>query len=97
MLQTNAELISQVLLVSLLQQLALDSSREPATKLEWLEAVALAIDPSDESIAPHLQGIATQARDSLLANQTVFSTQPKQVFTKFRALTHILVSLSSQQ
>jgi len=94
-LQTQPEVVSQVLLISLLQQLALDARREPEKKLDWLEAVALAIDPADAGIAAHLQMIANQARESLVAASSAYAALPKAEGTRFRALIHILVSLGS--
>ena len=38
-------MLSQQVLLSLLQQLGYDLSREPVTKLNWIKDTAVALDP----------------------------------------------------
>jgi enhancer of mRNA-decapping protein 4 len=96
LLQTEPAAVSQMILISLLQQLAMDVMTDPVSKLEWLESVALAVVPSAADIAPHLPGIARQAREALMANSHALSSLPAQHATRFRALTYILVSLEGE-
>ena len=57
--------LSQGVLLSLLQQLAYDISKETSRKLEWMTAVAAAIQPTDQMINSYGQPIVNQVADVL--------------------------------
>ncbi|XP_011039835.1 PREDICTED: enhancer of mRNA-decapping protein 4 [Populus euphratica] len=57
--------LSQRVLLSLLQQLACDVSKETPRKLEWMTAVAAAIQPTDQMIAYYARPIVEQVCEIL--------------------------------
>ncbi|KAI8103950.1 hypothetical protein M9435_006476 [Picochlorum sp. BPE23] len=59
--------LSQMVLLSLLQQLSADLNQGTAIKLQWIREAALAINPSDHSIATHVKPVLQQVASALQA------------------------------
>jgi len=67
--------LSQMVLLSLLQQLAADLSGNTATKLQWVREAAMTINPADHTIAAHIKPVLEHVLSSL---QTILpSLQPE--------------------
>ena len=67
--------LSQMVLLSLLQQLAADLSGNTATKLQWVREAAMTINPTDHTIAAHIKPVLEHVLSSL---QTILpSLQPE--------------------
>ena len=61
--------LSQMVLLSLLQQLAHDLSQQTTSKLQWIREAAMNINPTDQSIShqvkPVLQGVLTSLNNNM--------------------------------
>lgn len=58
--------LSQMVLLSLVQQLAADLGRgEHTYKLQWIREAALALNPRDSLLAPHIKPVLDQVYDAL--------------------------------
>ncbi|XP_020872354.1 enhancer of mRNA-decapping protein 4-like [Arabidopsis lyrata subsp. lyrata] len=65
LLVMNPRPLSQGVLLSLLQHLACDISKDTTRKLAWINDVVVAIRPSDKMIAVHIRQIFEQVYDIL--------------------------------
>ena len=54
MIAQEPAVLSQQVLLSLLQQLGYDLSREPVIKLTWIQDAALALDPQVRTNVPYI-------------------------------------------
>jgi hypothetical protein len=59
--------LSQMVLLSLVQQLASDLGAGAATKLPWIREAAMVLDPRDAQTAPHLRPVLEQVTAALQA------------------------------
>lgn len=66
-LSTSPPALSQMVLLSLVQQLAADISTGPSTKLQWIREAALALNPQDPMLGPHLRPVLEQVHAALAA------------------------------
>ena len=82
----------QTVLMRLLEGLATNVESEPVKRLEWVEGVALALDPKSAEIEETLPKVARSARDSLTKQTKLYASLGKNA-TRFKAVLHILVSL----
>ena len=84
----ESELLSQTVLVCLLQQLGTNLETETTMKLEWLKQIALGIDKSNEDIAAY----APQVIEQLQANMQVFKSTDagRQHRTELALITRVL-------
>ncbi|KAJ4981311.1 hypothetical protein NE237_032148 [Protea cynaroides] len=84
--------LSQRVLLSLLQQLAYDISQETSQKLAWMTLVAVAINPSDSTIALHLRPILEQVYQILAHHISLPSVTSNDV-TSMHIVMHIINSM----
>jgi enhancer of mRNA-decapping protein 4 len=85
--------LSQMVLLSLLQQLAADLSGNTATKLQWVREAAMTINPTDHTIAAHIKPVLEHVLASL---QTILpSLQPEDASSCKLALHVVRSQLSS--
>ncbi|XP_043699488.1 enhancer of mRNA-decapping protein 4-like isoform X2 [Telopea speciosissima] len=84
--------LSQRVLLSLLQQLAYDISKETSRKLAWMTYVAVAINPADSMVAIHVRPILEQVYQILAHNITLPTATPNDV-TSMHIVMHIINSL----
>ena len=88
--------LSQVILLSLLQQLGFDLSRDTILKLTWLTEIATVLNPKDDTIHAHVTGILEALHGNLshLTSQLSHSSsESAQVASMCRVLTLIVQSL----
>ncbi|CAN4102564.1 unnamed protein product [Withania somnifera] len=90
-LSSNPLLLSQGVLLSLLQQLACDISVETAQKLSWMRDVLSAINPTDPMIVMH-RPIFEQVYQILLHHRSVANMPPAEV-SSIRLLLHVINSM----
>lgn len=81
--------LSQGVLLSLLQQLACDVSKETPRKLEWMTAVAAAIQPTDQMIAYYARPIVEQVCEILNRLRSSAGVTGAEI-TSIRILTHVV-------
>ncbi|KAJ4975852.1 hypothetical protein NE237_000958 [Protea cynaroides] len=84
--------LSQGVLLSLLQQLACDISKETSRKLAWMTDVVVAINPSDSKIAMHVRPIFEQVYQ-ILAHHITLPTVTSNDVTSMRIVMHIINSM----
>lgn len=51
--------LSHMVLLSLINQLGFDLTKEPVTKMTWLREAALSLNPQDPIVAPHAKAVLT--------------------------------------
>ena len=56
-----------MVLLSLVQQLAADIANNTANKLQWIREAALALNPQDPLLGPHLRPVLEQVHAALAA------------------------------
>ncbi|KAJ6313794.1 hypothetical protein OIU78_017438 [Salix suchowensis] len=81
--------LSQGVLLSLLQQLAYDISKDTSRKLEWMTAVAAAIQPTDQMIISYGQPIVNQVSDILNHLKSSPGVTGAEI-ASIRVLTHVV-------
>ncbi|KAJ8770003.1 hypothetical protein K2173_009086 [Erythroxylum novogranatense] len=84
--------LSQGVLLALLQQLACDFSNETSRKVEWMTEVAVAINPTDPTIAAHVRLIFEQVYQILNHQKSLPNITSAQAF-KLRTLIHVTNSV----
>lgn len=84
--------LSQGVLLSLLQQLACDISKDTSRKLVWMKDVAMVINPGDVMIAQHVKPIFEQVYQ-ILSHQMNLPTTPPNELSSMRLVMHIINSL----
>lgn len=84
--------LSQGVLLSLLQQLACDISKETTRKLAWMTDVVVAINPTDSMIAVHVRRIFEQVYQ-ILAHHSTIPTVTTADVTSMRIVMHIINSM----
>lgn len=85
-------LLSQGVLLSLLQQLAYDVNKDTARKLAWMTDVAAAINPADQMIAMHVRPIFDQV-SRILHHQRSSQTITGFELSTIRVLLHVINSV----
>ncbi|XP_047341433.1 enhancer of mRNA-decapping protein 4-like [Impatiens glandulifera] len=91
-LATNPLPLNQGVLLSLLQQLACDISKDATEKLSWMTAVALAINPGDAMIALHVRPIFEQVYQ-ILTHLSSLPTTSSVDFSSIRLIMHVINSM----
>jgi hypothetical protein len=66
-MSSSPNALSQMVLLSLLQQLAADLSHGTSSKLQWIREAAMAINPTDHTIASHIRPVLEQVAAALTA------------------------------
>ncbi|XP_065861873.1 enhancer of mRNA-decapping protein 4-like [Euphorbia lathyris] len=84
--------LSQGVLLSLLQQLACDVSKDTARKLAWMTDVAAAINPADQMISMHVRPIFEQVYQ-ILHHQRSLPTITGADTGTIRVLMHVINSM----
>lgn len=84
--------LSQGVLLSLLQQLACDISKDPARKLAWMTDVAVALNPTDPMIAVHVRPIFEQVYQ-ILNHHRSLPTASSTELSSIRVLMHVINSM----
>ncbi|GAV74787.1 LOW QUALITY PROTEIN: WD40 domain-containing protein, partial [Cephalotus follicularis] len=84
--------LSHGVLLSLLQQLACDISKDTPRKLAWMTDVAAAINPADQMIAVHVRPIFDQVYQ-ILNNQRSSPATTGAELSSIRLLMHVINSM----
>lgn len=84
--------LSQGVLLSLLQQLACDISKDTSRKLGWMRDVVMVINPADIMIAQHVRPIFEQVYQ-ILNHHLNLPTTPAGELSSIRLVMHIINSL----
>ncbi|WCJ32543.1 Enhancer of mRNA-decapping protein 4 [Euphorbia peplus] len=84
--------LSQGVLLSLLQQLACDVSKDTSRKLGWMTDVAAAINPADQMISMHVRPIFEQVYQILLHQRSLPTITGADTGT-IRVLMHVINSM----
>ncbi|KAL8153148.1 hypothetical protein V2J09_010908 [Rumex salicifolius] len=92
LLSTHPPPLSQGVLLSLLQQLACDITKEPSRKLQLMTDVAAAINPVDPMIAIHVRPIFDQVYQILNHHRSLPTTSSAEQ-TYIRVLMHVINSM----
>jgi enhancer of mRNA-decapping protein 4 len=86
--------LSQYVLLSLIQQLGFDISKDTLLKLTWLREAALVLHLNDPLIAEHVPGILTKLLHNLELHYPKFAADPTNpCSTSFKLLMHVVNSL----
>lgn len=85
--------ISQYVLLSLIQQLGFDITKDTSLKLQWLREAALVLDLNDPVISTHAPTILTKLLHNLEQNHSQFSDPSNPCATSFKLLMHVVNSL----
>ncbi|KAL0407040.1 UNVERIFIED_CONTAM: Enhancer of decapping protein 4 [Sesamum latifolium] len=91
-LSMNPLPLSQGVLLSLLQQLACDISKETARKLAWMREVLSAINPTDPMIVVHVRPIFEQVYQILNHHRNLPSTSGTEL-SNIRLIMHVINSM----
>ncbi|GMP64893.1 hypothetical protein CsSME_00025942 [Camellia sinensis var. sinensis] len=84
--------LSQGVLLSLLQQLACDISKDSSRKLVWMTDVAVAINPADPMIAMHVRPIFEQVYKILNHHRSLPTTSGTEI-SSIRLVMHVINSM----
>ncbi|KAK6947144.1 Enhancer of mRNA-decapping protein 4, WD40 repeat region [Dillenia turbinata] len=84
--------LSQGVLLSLLQQLACDISKDTPRKLTWMTDVAVAINPADPMIVVHVRPIFEQVYQILNHHRSLPTTSNSEI-SNMRVVMHIINSM----
>ncbi|CAL5402592.1 unnamed protein product [Camellia sinensis] len=84
--------LSQGVLLSLLQQLACDISKDSSRKLVWMTDVAVAINPADPMIAMHVRPIFEQVYQILNHHRSLPTTSGTEI-SSIRLVMHVINSM----
>ncbi|MCD7456132.1 hypothetical protein HAX54_030707 [Datura stramonium] len=91
-LSMNPLPLSQGVLLSLLQQVACDITKETARKLSWMRDVLSAINPTDPIIAVHVRPIFEQVYQILNHHRNLPTTTPAEL-SSIRLIMHVINSM----
>ncbi|KAG6411686.1 hypothetical protein SASPL_129770 [Salvia splendens] len=91
-LSVNPLPLSQGVLLSLLQQLACDISKDTPRKLTWMREVMTAINPTDPMIAVHVRPIFEQVYQ-ILNHQRNLPTMGGAELSNIRLIMHVINSM----
>ncbi|CAM6081699.1 unnamed protein product [Calypogeia fissa] len=84
--------LSQGVLLSLVQQLGCDLGKDTAHKLEWIREGALALNPKDPVLAPHMRPFLEQLYQNL-HRQMQLTTNGGELANSMRLVLHVVNSL----
>lgn len=84
--------LNQGVLLALFQQLACDISNDTSLKLQWMQAVAMAIQPADPVIAHHVRPVFEQVYSVLAHQQSLPRISPLEM-NNIRLIMHIINSV----
>jgi len=92
---SSSPALSQFVLLSLIQQLAFDLTRDSLLKLSWLSEVLLVVDPSDKVIADHGVGILKKLITNLEQHTNKFASNAD-LSKRCKTLIYVVNSLISR-
>ncbi|KAG8365187.1 hypothetical protein BUALT_Bualt18G0078300 [Buddleja alternifolia] len=95
MLSMNPLPLSQGVLLSLLQQLACDISKETPRKLTWMREILSAINPTDSMIVVHVRPIFEQVYQILNHHRNLPTTTGPEL-SNIRLIMHIALASGSE-
>nr|BAK03207.1 predicted protein [Hordeum vulgare subsp. vulgare] len=84
--------LNQGVLLALFQQLACDIGNDTPLKLQWMTAVAMAIQPTHQMISAHVRPIFEQVYGVLARQQSVPGTSPLEA-SNIRLMMHVINSV----
>ncbi|XP_047073133.1 enhancer of mRNA-decapping protein 4-like isoform X1 [Lolium rigidum] len=84
--------LNQWVLLALLQQLACDIGNDTPVKLQWMKAVGMAIQPTDQTIAVHVRPIFEQVYGVLAHQQSLPGISPLEA-NDIRLMMHVINSV----
>ncbi|KAM0917647.1 hypothetical protein ACQ4PT_009129 [Festuca glaucescens] len=84
--------LNQGVLLALLQQLACDIGNDTSVKLQWMRAIAMAIQPTDQTIAVHVRPIFEQVYGVLAHQQSLPGISPLEA-NDIRLMMHVINSV----
>jgi WD40 repeat protein len=84
--------LSQVVLISLVQQLSCDLNKATSMKLNWLKDILLVLDPMDQTISEHVTTILTTLSTALDELASTCGDVANPCFNAYRLLVHIVNS-----
>jgi len=84
--------LSQAVLLSLIQQLGFDLSKDTLTKLSWLRDAMLMLDPHDKVIEGYVQAVLTELLKNLEENYHQYSDTSNQASPLFKLLMLVVKS-----
>lgn len=85
--------LSQGVLLSLLQQIACDISKDTSRKLTWIRDVAVAINPADPMISMHVRPIFEQVYQIVNHHHRSLPTSSSADLSNIRLVLHVLNSM----
>ena len=85
--------VSQGVLLSLVQQLSSDLSKDTGHKLRWIKEATLALNPRDPVIGPHMHSFLELAYQNCHLQMSVSKDPSEQV--TLRLVIHVINSLLS--
>ncbi|KAH7843413.1 hypothetical protein Vadar_016350 [Vaccinium darrowii] len=84
--------LSQGVLLSLLQQIACDISKDTSRKFKWMTEVAVAINPADPMLSMHVRPIFEQVYQIVNHHRSLPTTSSADI-TSTRVVIHVLNSM----
>uniref|UniRef100_A0A6U0K970 Enhancer of mRNA-decapping protein 4 C-terminal domain-containing protein n=1 Tax=Percolomonas cosmopolitus TaxID=63605 RepID=A0A6U0K970_9EUKA len=81
--------LSQAVILSLMQQISFDFSKDVNMKLDWIQKAALALNPQDSTIAHHVLPVLGHVHQQIL---NAAPNHPQQA-RKFKMTSHVINSL----
>ena len=82
--------LPQGVILSLIQQLGCDLSREPSARAAWIREAVLSLDMSEPRLMPHIQDILSQVQTALEQEMTQHDGSVK---TELRLCMRVVSSL----
>eukprot|EP01097_Dermamoeba_algensis_P000421 TRINITY_DN1146_c0_g2_i1.p1 TRINITY_DN1146_c0_g2~~TRINITY_DN1146_c0_g2_i1.p1 ORF type:complete len:206 (-),score=54.22 TRINITY_DN1146_c0_g2_i1:189-806(-) len=88
--------LSQAVLLSLMQQLGVDLTRDTAMKLHWLREAALALNPPDVLVQNHGPAVLSILLHNLEENFPKFAKHHNPCAKDFKVLMHLINSIKTE-
>lgn len=85
--------LSQGVLLSLVRNLSFDLVKDTGNKLQWIKEAALALDPYDPRLVPHLRGYLGQCYQNCY--QMISTTKNQSEQSTLKLISHVINSLLS--
>lgn len=82
--------LSQGVLLSLVQQLGCDLRQDTAHKLEWIREGALALNPMDPVVAPHMRPFLAQLYQNLRRQMQQLTTTSAELANSMHLVLHVV-------
>ena len=95
--ETVVSKLTQMVILSLAQQLGSNLKTKTKLKLAWIKAACLSLDTSDESIKSHIPKVLGNVQESLKKHFTILKIDTNSqhpLRTEYVMVTHLVKSLS---